>query len=124
MLEGAEAVDGAELEADEAGFVAVEEGEGARVVGEGTKGEGGAGGFVDGVAVSFQLRVFGVHFIVQQGGLHGAGAALAPLGGCDLLDQVHFAAADGLEQPGVFPQERAEGGGVFIVEDDGAGGRD
>ena len=72
----------------EAGFVAVEEGNG-RAVGEGGEGigdavEGGTGGLGGGLPV-------------QEAGFHGPGPAQAPIGGSHVLDHAKFEAIGGPE---------------------------
>ncbi len=61
-------------------------GEGGRVLGEFTEGEGGAGGLIGGFAGGGELVRHVVHLIVEESVFHGPGATEAPLADGHFVD--------------------------------------
>jgi hypothetical protein len=105
-------VEGALVDAMEAGFVAVHEAEAGMSGGVGEDG----GHAVDFVAGGLS---FGVVFIDAE--FEGPGAAHAPVGRCHFLDETELEVIGGLEAFEVLGEEGFEGGLRFVFHDDAAG---
>ena len=103
-----EVVEGALVHEVEAGFVAVDEGDGG-AFGEAGKGishaiEGGTGGL-------------GGDLLIEEACFEGPGAAQAPIGCSHVLDHAEFQAVGGLEAGNVVGEQGSEGLGTFVLED-------
>ena len=103
-----EVVEGALVHEVEAGFVAVDEGDGG-AFGEAGEGightvEGGSGGL-------------GGDLLIEEAGFEGPGAAQAPIGCGHVLNHAEFQAAGGLEVGNVVGEQGGEGLGTFVLED-------
>jgi hypothetical protein len=113
-LQGAETGERAFELAVVARFVAVEEFERARFIGQGTEGDEGLGGQVAGLG---EFRF--VDLLVEAGGLHVPEAHLAPAGDGHVLDQGFFGGGLGLMLLLIGSEEVDEGFAGFVFEDDG-----
>jgi hypothetical protein len=113
-----QALEGAVVEAAEAGFVAGEVLEESRAVGQGLHGEGEAGVVGEGHVILFKLRSYDAHFAVESGGLDGPGAAEAPGSGDHLVDQVEFYGVGRVELVQIRLAEEVEALLRFGFEDD------
>ena len=100
------------VDAMEAGFVAVHEGEAG--VGGGI-GEGG------GHAVDFVAGGLSFGVVLKDAGFEGPGAAHAPVGSRHFLDETELEGIGGLEAFEVLGEEGFEGGAGLVFHDDAAG---
>ncbi len=104
-------MEGALVDAMEAGFVAVHEGEAG--VGGGV-GEGG------GHAIDFVAGGLSFCVVLKDAGFEGPGAAHAPVGSRHFLDETELEAIGGLEAVEVLGEEGIEGCARFVFHDDAA----
>ncbi len=120
-LEFFEGFEGAVELAGVAGFVAIDQGEGARFVGEFDEGERGADiGRNEGVGL-VHIGALGVEFIIEGGGFDGPHALLAPAGGDHFFDEIEFDVVGRLEASDVGFAAGEVIGPVLGGEDDGCG---
>ena len=108
--------------AREAGFVALDRGQGRRTFGEAAEGERGSRGLIDGGVGFGEFGGHVVHLIVEEGGLHDPGALESPAGGGHFLDEKVLGGGAGgeLGDEGFVEEEESEC--VFVVDADGVGG--
>ena len=107
-----EVVEGALVDAMEAGFIAIYEAE---------AGMGGGIGEGGGHAVDFVAGGLGFGVVLKDAGFKGPGAAHAPVGSGHFLDETELEAIFGLEAVEVLGKEGFEGGARFVFHDDAAG---
>jgi hypothetical protein len=117
----AEEFEGAVDGSGEAGFVAVKEGEGAGVIGEGFEGEGDARGLVDFLEFAFDFGALPGDFAIEEGGFEGPGAFEAPAGDDDLVHEIGLDLVTGREVGDIGIADPLEALRGFVFEDSDLG---
>ncbi len=102
--------------------VAKQQGERVGFVGGLLEGERGAGGVIDGLAGGYESGGHEVHLIVEEGGLHGAGAVEAPIGNGQFADDDLFGGRGRLMLREEGEVKGEKGFAILIAEDGGERG--